>query len=71
MQKESTERIKIYTMAEVASVLRVSYSTVVRLALSGELKSYKVGSRRMFKEEDVSEYLEKKVDRGHVFGEEK
>ena len=61
---------KVLTMAEVATLLRLSYSTVVRLAKSGEIKSYKIGVRRLFKEEDVSEFLEKKVDRGFVFGEE-
>ena len=71
MQKENNETIKIYTMAEVASFLTVSYSKVVRLAKSGEIKSYKIGGRRLFKEGDVLEFLEKRVDRGYVFGEEK
>jgi len=49
---------QILTAAEVAQRLRVHRSTVSRLAMSGELKSYLIGNRRLFKSCDVGEFFE-------------
>ena len=65
-----TQRSKILTVAEVAKILRIHRSTVSRYAMSGELKSYVIGNRRLFKEEDVWAFFENRVDRGYVFGKE-
>jgi len=62
--------IKILTRDETAKFLRVHVTTVSRLAQSGELKSYKIGSRRLFKYVDVLAFFENQVDREYVFGEE-
>jgi len=51
--------IKILTIQEVADIFRVHRSTVSRYALSGELRSYLIGNRRLFKEEDVWAFFEK------------
>ena len=51
--------IKILTVQEVAHIFRVHRSTVSRYALSGELKSYVLGNRRLFEEEDVWAFFEK------------
>lgn len=56
---------KILTTDEVASLLRVHRSTVCRLAKSGEIRSYLIGSRRLFKESDVLSFFEKQ--RASVF----
>jgi excisionase family DNA binding protein len=64
------ENIKILTVQEVAKLLRLHRSTVSRYAMSGELKSYVIGNRRLFKETDVLSFFENQVDRGYVFGEE-
>lgn len=61
---------KILTVQEVAETLRVHRATVSRLALSGELKSYLIGNRRLFKEEDVWLFFENQVDRRYVLGKE-
>ena len=50
--------IEILTVQEVASLLRVHRSTVTRLAKSGELKSHLLGSRRLFKKEDVFTFFD-------------
>lgn len=60
--------IKVLTIQEVADFLRVHRSTVSRYAQSGELKSYLVGSRRLFKETDVVMFFEKQAACGCVFG---
>jgi excisionase family DNA binding protein len=60
---------ELFTVDEVAQWLRVHRTTVTRYAKSGELKSYKIGSRRLFKSNDVVEFFENKVDREYVFGE--
>ena len=53
--------IRILTVQEVADFLRVHRSTVSRYAQSGELKSYVIGSRRLFKEDDVWTFFENRV----------
>jgi excisionase family DNA binding protein len=53
MVSVSNQRHVILTVQEVAKILRVHRTTVIRLARSGQLKSYMIGSRRVFKEDDV------------------
>ena len=67
---ETNELIKILTVQEVADLLRIHRSTVTRLAKSGEIKSYKLGNRRLFKNVDVLAFFENLVDREYVFGQE-
>ena len=59
---ETNELIKILTVQEVADFLRIHRSTVTRLAKSGEIKSYKLGNRRLFKNVDVLSFFENQVD---------
>ncbi len=56
----------ILTVSEVAEMLRVHRSTVSRYAQSGELRSYLIGSRRLFKEADVWAFFENQADRNCV-----
>jgi excisionase family DNA binding protein len=51
--------VKFLTIAEVASVMRVSKMTVYRLVHSGELPAVRVGRSFRVSEEDVNEYLRK------------
>ena len=67
---ETEELIKILTRDETAEILRVDVSTVSRYAKSGELRSYKLGTRRLFKYVDVLAFFENLVDREYVFGQE-
>ena len=66
----SNQNIRILTIEEVADLLRVHRSTVSRYATSGELKSYVVGNRRLFKEPDVWAFFENRVADEYVFGKE-
>jgi excisionase family DNA binding protein len=59
MPLEKKQDIKILTVQEVADKLRVHRSTVSRFAQSGELESYIIGTRRLFKESDVLAFFEK------------
>lgn len=52
---------QILTIQEVADRLRVHHSTVSRYAKSGLIKSYVLGSRRLFKESDVDSFFENQV----------
>jgi len=52
---------KIMTLGEVAELLRLHRSTISRYAQSGELKSYQIGSRRLFKSDDVWLFFENQV----------
>jgi excisionase family DNA binding protein len=51
-------------------MLRVHRSTVSRFAKSGELKSYLVGNRRLFKTKDVWAFFENQVAREYASGKE-
>jgi excisionase family DNA binding protein len=68
---------EIMTLAEAASLLRVHRSTVSRYAMSGELRSYLIGNRRLFKLSDLLSFFENRiapesqVDQRCVFGKEK
>ena len=51
--------VKFLTVAEVASVMRVSKMTVYRLVHSGELPAVRVGRSFRVQEGDVDDYLRK------------
>ncbi|CAB1063942.1 hypothetical protein D1BOALGB6SA_8727 [Olavius sp. associated proteobacterium Delta 1] len=55
------DSFKILTVAEVAELFRVHRSTISRYARSGELRSYVLGNRRLFKSEDVWSFFENQV----------
>jgi len=50
---------KFLTIAEVASMMRVSKMTVYRLVHGGDLPALRVGRSFRVLEEDVNEYLRK------------
>lgn len=52
------EGIRLLTVAEVASVMRVSRMTVYRLIRRGQLKAIRVGRNYRVREQDLREYLE-------------
>ncbi len=68
--KESFQNIKILTVQEVAEILRVHRSTISRYAMSGELRSYVIGTRRLFRFNDVLSFFENQKDPRCVFGKE-
>ena len=47
-----------YTLREVMGILRVSRGTVYRLLNDGELKSKKVGGRRLVPHSEIIRFLE-------------
>lgn len=49
--------VKFLTIAEVASVMRVSKMTVYRLVHGGDLPAVRVGRSFRVNESDVNEYL--------------
>jgi excisionase family DNA binding protein len=59
---ETNGLIKILTRNETADFLRVHPSTISRYAQSGELKSFKLGSRRLFRYDDILLFFENQVD---------
>ena len=70
MVKTDPQPARILTVQEVAEILRVHPSTISRYARTGDLKSYVIGSRRLFKETDVWAFFENQADREYVFGKE-
>jgi excisionase family DNA binding protein len=51
----------IMTRTEVASYLRVDKSTVSRLAKSGEISCFKIGTRLLFKSSDVLAFIDNRI----------
>ena len=68
--ENNIQRPNLLTAKEISKISRVHQSTIYRLAKSGELKSYLIGGRRLFKEEDFWEFFENQRDREYVFGKE-
>jgi excisionase family DNA binding protein len=50
-------RSRFVTVAEVASLLRVSNMTVYRLVQSGQLPAVRVGRSYRIREDDIDRYL--------------
>ena len=67
---DQSPKKKIMTLGEVAELLRLHRSTISRYAKSGELKSYQIGSRRLFKSDDVWLFFENQVAPECVSGKE-
>jgi excisionase family DNA binding protein len=59
--KNISQNIRILTVQEVADILRVHRTTISRYVMSGELKSYLIGSRRLFRENDVWAFFESRI----------
>jgi excisionase family DNA binding protein len=51
-----------YTGHQVAEKLHLDYETVLGLAQTGELPSFRIGRLRRFRESDVNAYLERHRD---------
>ena len=68
MHSHTEQNINILTVQEVANLLRVHRSTISRYAKSGELKSYLIGNRRLFKKDDVLTFFDNQVDSQVVHG---
>jgi excisionase family DNA binding protein len=71
MNTINIQNIRLLTIEEVADFLRVHRSTVSRYAQSGELRSYLIGTRRLFKEDDVLSFFDNQEDQKCVFGKER
>ena len=52
------EELKIYTVKEVADLLKVSKMTVSRYIQSGKLKSSKLGRMHRIADDDLRKFLE-------------
>lgn len=58
----------LLTVAEVASLMRVSNMTVYRLIKSGQLAALKVGKNYRIRESDVDQYLTDRSVGGGLHG---
>jgi excisionase family DNA binding protein len=64
MARRGPDITRLLTVAEVASVMRVSRMTVYRLIRRGQLKAIRVGRNYRVREDDLNQYLESQA----VFG---
>ena len=51
----------VYTVEEVAKILRVSEATVRRLIKAGELEAFPVGTQYRIKQEALDKYMSRKA----------
>jgi excisionase family DNA binding protein len=54
---------EILDVKEVATILKVSTRTVIRLAERDELVSFKVGDLWRFRRSDVDDFIQRQIDR--------
>jgi excisionase family DNA binding protein len=47
----------VYTLKEVAEILKCSYSTVYALVRDGSIKSFKVGADYRVRQEDLNDFM--------------
>ncbi|MGH2758050.1 MAG: helix-turn-helix domain-containing protein [Actinomycetota bacterium] len=66
MARSSSSISRLLTVAEVATLMRVSRMTVYRLIRRGQLKAIRVGRNYRVRENDLSEYLEAQAVSGQV-----
>ena len=66
MARTSQGISRLLTVAEVATLMRVSRMTVYRLIRRGQLKAIRVGRNYRVREDDLSEYLESQAVSGQV-----
>lgn len=52
----------VYTVREAAERLRIGYSTARECIRTGELRSFKVGRRRLVAGEDLVAYVRSRVE---------
>jgi excisionase family DNA binding protein len=64
MARSSSGISRLLTVAEVATLMRVSRMTVYRLIRRGQLKAIRVGRNYRVRENDLSEYLESQAVSG-------
>lgn len=64
MKDDGKKSGEIWTCIEVARFLRVHRTTVLSLVRSRRLRSYRIGTRRLFKKSDVVEFFDNQVDEG-------
>jgi len=57
LSREDHAKAKFLTVAEVATLLRVSNMTVYRIITAGELPAVRVGKSYRLREDDVDKYL--------------
>jgi len=50
-------RLELFTLPEVAAIMKVSRTTVYRLALDGKLPGFKIGGQWRFSEAQLIKYL--------------
>lgn len=62
---EMTTTRLVYTVREAADELRIGYSTAKERIRSGELRSFKDGSRRLVTGEDLLAYVRARQNGGH------
>lgn len=54
----------VYTVADLLSVLRVAKPTIYNILNSGQLKSAKVGGRRLISHESLMDFLREQEKKG-------
>ena len=70
LEKVTGRKVNEDKLEEVADLFKVHRSTISRYAKSGELRSYLLGSRRLFKSDEVWSFFENQVAQNCVSGKE-
>ena len=64
--KEKNDKIRFFTTAEIAEMLRMNVQVIARKLQHGEIAGYKIGKDWRVKESDFWTWLEKHTNRGRL-----
>jgi len=56
------ESLVIHTVSEAVEILRIGRSQFYELMGAGEVRSFKIGSRRLIKHEDLQAFIERQLE---------
>lgn len=68
LEGEASVTLRLLTVQDVASYLRLSVRTVERLISEGEIRAFWIGGSRRFEEADLQDFVAKCREKHSVIG---
>lgn len=59
---KTAEQAEVFTPEELAEFLRLGRTTTYELLSSGEVRSFRIGRRRLIRRQDAEEYIRRRIE---------